>query len=306
MPEHILTVDEYNCNLRLDVFLTRNLDDSPSRTFLKGLIDTGGVKVNQTQVKAHYKVAVGDQVTIQIPEKQDTLEGIEPEDIPLDLFYEDDILLVINKPAGMLVHPAHGRYSGTLANAVMFYSKTLSDRNSFRPGIVHRLDRETSGLILIAKDDKTHVNLARQFEKHRVKKRYVALVKGNIEFDEGVIDAPLARHPQHWDKRSVSFDESAKGAKTFYRVLKRFGAQATCVALFPKSGRTHQLRVHMAHLGHPILGDDKYGSKHSFPRLGLHAQGLGFHHPKMKQYVEFSLPVPEEFFDPLPLIQGAV
>lgn len=327
MTEKILTIEEENQGLRLDVFLARNLGEGVSRTFVRGLIDAGQVTlmgtgvVNAKKVSAHHKVSVGDNVIVQIPQESGFSGKMEPEDIPLDIFYEDKILLVINKPAGLLVHPAHGRYSGTLVNALLHYSLRLSNIDScpgqpgqgeghqmasFRPGIVHRLDRETSGLMLIARDDRTHGYLARQFERHRVKKRYVALVKGDIEFDEGVIDAPLGRHPRHWDKRGVSFDAQARDAKTFYRVLKRFNGLATRVALFPVSGRTHQLRVHMAYLGYPILGDNKYGNGNSFPRLGLHAQGIGFHYPGTKQYVEFSSPVPGEFLNPLPLIKGDV
>ncbi len=302
MPEHILTVDPQNRDLRLDVFLVKNIGNSPSRRLIKDLIDTGGVRVNEKQTKAHYKVCVADKITVRIPETDETAQDIKPENIPLDIFYEDKILLVINKPAGMMVHPARGKFSGTLVNALLSYCETLSDIDTSRPGIVHRLDRETSGLMLVAKDDKTHRFLARQFKKHRIKKCYGALVKGDIEFDEGVIDVPIGRHPRHWDKRAVFSDASAelsgcKEAETLYRVLKRFDGRMTCVSLFPQSGRTHQLRVHMAHLGHPILGDAKYGSKDSFGRLCLHARSIGFQHPVTRRFVEFSSPMPHEFLN---------
>ena len=171
----------------------------------------------------------------------------------------------------------------------------LSDLNTaLRPGIVHRLDKATSGLLLVAKDNKTHAVLAKQFKKSKIKKRYVALVEGNVEFDEGVVDVPLGRDLNHREKRSVQFDDSAKEATTYYQVLKR-ATNKTLIALFPKTGRMHQLRVHMAYLKHPILGDQKYGQRRTFPRLALHAQSIGFMHPQRNCYVEFSSKVPEEF-----------
>jgi len=296
MSEHTLKVDEQNHNLRLDVFLAKNLPDVPSRTYVKRLIDDGQVKVNAKSVKAHHHVAQGDEIIVTVPEEDESwADNLEPENIPLDIFYEDRYLLVVNKPAGLMVHPANGFSKGTLVNALLFHCKQLSDVNaSFRPGIVHRLDRETSGLIVVAKDNRTHAILSRQFEKHKVKKRYAALVEGDIEFDEGLVDAPLGRHGRFFDKKAVTFDDSGKEAKTVYRVMKRYKTK-TLVALFPESGRTHQLRVHMAYLGHPILGDDKYGKKESFPRLALHAQSIGFTHPQTKHYIEFISPLPPEF-----------
>lgn len=285
--------------MRLDVFLAQQLTEIPSRTFIQKMIEAGQVKVNQKAVKAHYKVVTGDEIRVEVPATDDSFGNIKPENIPLDIFYEDQWLIVVNKPAGMLVHPAQGSRSGTLVNALLHHYQTLSDVNaSFRPGIVHRLDRETSGLMLVAKDNVTHVRLARQFEKHRIQKQYLALVAGHVKFDEGVIDAPLGRHHIFWDKRGVSFEEEAKDAKTFYRVLKRFAKPVTLVALFPESGRTHQLRVHMTFLGHPILGDDKYGDKNSFPRLALHAQGIRFLHPQTQCEIEFFSVAPKEFLSP--------
>lgn len=295
MQTHLLKVDQENSQQRLDVYLSKLLPDAPSRSFVKDLIEGGQVKVNKKSVKAHYKVCADDVVDVNVPEEVFLDENIKPEKIPLDVFYEDEDLLVINKPSGMLVHPAQGCYTGTLVNALLYHCQYLSDVNtSFRPGIVHRLDRETSGLMVIAKNNKTHANLARQFEKRHVKKRYIALVEGSIEFDEGLIDASLGRHPRHREKKSVVFDEDARKAKTFYRVVKRFD-RATLVALYPQTGRTHQLRVHMAYLGHPILGDDKYGKRNLFPRLALHAQSLGFFHPGTTKFCEFSCLPPQEF-----------
>lgn len=295
METYTLKVDPVSNDLRLDVYLARNCSHISSRTFAQRLIDQGQVQVNRRNVKAHHHVVSEDEVTVCIGEDDIDHLNIQPENIPLDIFYEDKDILIINKPAGMLVHPVRGVQSGTLVNALLYHCGTLSDVNTpVRPGIVHRLDRETSGLMVAAKNNRAHVRLARQFEKHRVYKKYLAIVEGHVEFDEGIIEASLSRHPRHHDKRAVGFDEEAKGAQTFYRVLKR-SDRGTYVALFPKTGRTHQLRVHMAHLGHPILGDDKYGKKCSFSRLALHAQALGFVHPATSAYVTFSSIPPEEF-----------
>lgn len=301
MPEHDLIVEPENAGVRLDVFLAQAMIEAPSRTFIQNLIETGQVTVNQQQKKANYKISAGDEIHLTMPEADDAMAGLEPQDIPLNIFYEDKCLLVINKPAGMLVHPTTGCKTGTLVNALLHHCRKLSDTNeSNRPGIVHRLDRETSGLIIVAKDNKTHVALGRQFEEHQIKKRYIALVEGKVEFDEGLVDAPLGRHAVHWDKKAVSFEEGSKEARTFYKVRQRFGTAATLVALFPESGRTHQLRVHMRYLGHPILGDDKYGRgpRNAFPRLALHAQAIGFQHPGTKEWVEFQTTPPPEFLHP--------
>ena len=299
MPCHVFTVSvEYN-QQRLDVFLAQNLVDLLSRTRIQYLIEQGCVTVEQKVVKAHHKIKTGDEIRVEIPEATDQPD-IQPEDIPLDIFYEDDCLAVINKPAGMLVHPTSGCRTGTLVNALLYrYRELPSVNEAFRPGIVHRLDRETSGLIIVAKDDRSHIRLAREFQKHRVKKKYIAFVNGHVEFDEGVVDASLGRHHTHFDKRAVVYHETAQAAKTFYRVLRRFDQRRmTLVALYPRTGRTHQLRVHMAYLGHPILGDDKYGTASSFPRLALHAQTIGFQHPATRNFIEFSVSLPSEFINP--------
>jgi 23S rRNA pseudouridine1911/1915/1917 synthase len=290
-------VEEEHDHQRLDVFLTNVLSDAPSRTFVQKLIDFGCVLVNESVVKAHYKVVTGDDVHVGIPEDFLTPKYIKPEAIPLNIFYEDDYLIVVNKPVGMMVHPAQGCYTGTLVNALLHHSVQLSRVNAdMRPGIVHRLDRETSGLLLVAKDNITHAKLAKQFQRHTVRKRYIALVEGSIEFDEGIINIPIGRDEKRRDKKAVKFDDAARESKTFYQVIKR-NKGVTLVALFPKTGRTHQLRVHLAYLGHPILGDDKYGTKNNFSRMALHAQGIGFQHPHTKQYLEFALKPPKEFLD---------
>ncbi|MBI5415387.1 MAG: RluA family pseudouridine synthase [Candidatus Omnitrophica bacterium] len=335
-----LKVEPERHHERLDVYLTRALADVPSRSFVQKLLDKGCVRVNHKEVKAHYKVQHNDVISVEIPEGALEPQPIEPENIPLDIFYEDESLLVVNKPCGMMVHPAQGHKSGTLVTALLFHCRRLSDFNgstrldsrgglltidperrpstslgpspelvegrnrrvntAVRPGIVHRLDKETSGLLVVAKDNATHAQLASQFQKHRVKKHYVALVDGDVEFDEGIIDAPLGRHPVHHDLRDVRYDDSAKAAVTLYRVIKRHRG-VTLISLFPKTGRTHQLRVHMDHIGHPILGDDKYGRKTNFPRLALHAQSLGFQHPARKCFMEFSCRTPREFLEKVAL-----
>lgn len=295
MTMHTLKVADDHDHARLDVFLTQVLPDIPSRTFVQKLIEFGHVRVNETAVKANHKISEGDDIHVEIPEYFLTPQYARPENIPLDIFYEDDYLIVVNKPVGMIVHPAQGCYTGTLVNALLHHSVRLSRVNEdMRPGIVHRLDKETSGLILIAKDNITHTKLAKQFQRHQIKKRYVALVEGDIEFDEGVVDSPIGRHPRHREKKAVQFDEKAKDSVTFYRVIKRVKG-VTLVALFPKTGRTHQLRVHMAYLRHPILGDATYGKKKNFPRMALHAQAIGFSHPQTKSYLEFFSRPPEEF-----------
>jgi 23S rRNA pseudouridine1911/1915/1917 synthase len=297
MLTHSLVVAPEFSNVRLDVFLTQNLENVPSRSFVQKLIEAGQVTIDSEIVKANYKVTEGETVEVILDSPLGEAPNIPAENIPLDIFYEDDHLLIINKPIGMMVHPATGIYTGTLVNALLHHCQNLSDLNKGeRAGIVHRLDKETSGLMIVAKDNLSHARLAKQFEKHEVKKRYIALVEGRIEFDQGMVEAALGRHPIHREKKAVSFDDSAKDAVTYYEVLKRI-EDVTLVALFPKTGRTHQLRVHMAHLRHPILGDDKYGRKTTFPRLALHAQSIGFTHPITKQYIEFSSKIPKEFLE---------
>jgi len=295
MNDYHLTVDEEYNGVRLDVFLTKTLTDAPSRTFIKKLIDDGTVFVNDKKVKSHHKFVTGEKIFVQFDAKTLEPADILPEDVALDIFYEDKYLLVINKPVGILVHPTSSRYTNTLVNALLNYCDTLSDINTrIRPGIIHRLDQDTSGLIVVAKDNRTHGMIAKQFAQHKVRKKYLALVEGDVQFDEGVIDEPLGRSTFHHDQRGVDYTDLGKESITMYRVKKRL-KKFTFLALYPKTGRTHQLRVHMAHLGHPILGDEKYGRKATFPRLALHAQSIGFLHPANKKFIEFSSKTPQEF-----------
>ncbi len=289
------TVQEEYKDLRLDVYLANAIAEAPSRMFIKKMIEAGQVKVNGRQEKVRYKVAAGDHIEADINEEAFAPKDVPAEKMDLNIFYEDEDLVVINKPAGLTVHPASGSQSGTLVNGLMYHYKELSDVNgAVRPGIVHRLDRDTSGLILIAKTNVAHARLGRQFEKHTIIKRYIARVQGRVQFDQGVIDVALERHKKYHDHRQVAREGGGKSAVTLYQVLKRF-PKSTLMALYPQTGRTHQLRVHMKHLGHPILGDEKYGRKESFPRLALHAQSIAFTHPHTRAYIEFSCPAPQEF-----------
>jgi len=296
MSNYQLTVTEADKDIRVDIFVTRALPNViPSRMFVKRLFDEGRLQVNGKAVKAHYKVQPADTVDLDVKVEDYPDERIKPEDLLLDIVYEDDSLIVLNKGVGLAVHPAAGHYGGTLVNALIFHFKTLSDLNGIkRPGIVHRLDKETSGVLLVAKSNMAHARLAKQFENHTIEKKYVALVEGDIQFDEGVIEAPIGEHPRYHDLRSIAKEGEGKPATTYYKVVKRHKG-CTSVALFPTTGRTHQLRLHMRHLRHAILGDEKYGHKESFSRLALHAQSIFFDHPIDKLPMEVSVPLPPEF-----------
>lgn len=298
--EYTLKVDEDDSGLRLDLFILKSFSEKKlglSRTFIQNLILKKGVtRKGQEALKPHYKVKAGEEFRVAIEEKKPG--KLLPEDIPLDIVYEDEDLAVINKPAGLVVHPAPGNAEHTLVNALLRHFKDLSDINPQRPGIVHRLDKGTSGLLVIAKNNSSHLALSAQFAEHSIKRKYVALVKGRVEFDENVIEVPLGRHPRKRKNMSVGFTEKAKYAKTYYRVLKR-GENCTLLELEPFTGRTHQLRVHLAFIGHPILGDSQYGKNNAWERLALHAKYLGFQHPRTGKFVEFSLAPPVEFVAPL-------
>lgn len=282
-------------NLRLDLFLLKNLTQSEiniSRTFIKNLIDEGRVTLNKGILKPNYKVKLLDKIVVDLILPKGP--QVNPEKINLNILYEDDDIIIVNKPAGLVVHPGAGNLTGTLVNALLNHTKNLSTINPLRPGIVHRLDKDTSGLMVVAKNNKAHLYLIKQFSKHDIKKLYIAVVKGKVEFDEGVIDIPIMRHTRDRKKMSVGFTESAKEAKTFYKVIKRTG-DYSILELTPYTGRTHQLRVHLAYLGYPILGDKKYAKSKDNCRLMLHAKLLGFIHPATKEEVEFSTKLPEEF-----------
>ncbi len=289
MEKFSLKVEEEFNGQRLDLYLVKSLPEKRSRTFIQQLISSGNVFCCGKLVKPHHKVKTGELILVELVEEKEV--NLQPENIPLEIVYEDDDLLVVNKPIGLVVHPAPGNYSGTLVNALLYHCQKLSNVNHpLRPGIVHRLDKDTSGLMLVAKNNFTHSALAKQFLQHKIKRCYIALVKGIVQFDEGVVDLPLGRSQRDREKIAVSFHKS-RAAKTVYRVLKRF-KDRSLLELTPHTGRTHQLRVHLAYLGHPILGDEKYGDKNSFNRLALHAKSIGFIHPRTNKFMEFSSEVP--------------
>lgn len=294
MKEYTFIIDENIKNRRLDVFLTEQLAEV-SRTQVQRLIEEQGVLVNGQIVKAKFRLKLSDVVYCQIPDP-DPLE-VSPEDIELDIFYEDRDLLVINKLQGMVVHPAHGNYQGSLVNALLYHCQDLSGINGvMRPGIVHRIDKDTSGLLVVAKNDFTHQSLAQQFKEHSIKRKYVALVHGKLKETGGIIDAPIGRDPKDRKKMAV-VTRNSKDAVTHYRVLERF-SDYTLLECRLETGRTHQIRVHMAYLNHPVVGDPKYGPKKShlgFKGQALHARTLGFVHPRYEKWMEFSAAPPPYF-----------
>ncbi len=288
------TVSQEDLGKRIDVFLTDKLKDNHSRTFIQRLILNKDILLNGRAVKPNQKLNLSDTIQVTVPES--TAHQINPEDIKLKVIYEDDDILVIDKPSGLVVHPGAGNLSGTLVNALLAHTRNLSAVNPQRPGIVHRLDKGTSGVMVVAKNNLAHLKLIKQFSTHRIKKKYIAIVKGKVECDEGIIDLPIGRHKRDFKRQAVSF-VNARPAVTNYKVLRRFDDYATLLELNPQTGRTHQLRVHLAHLGHPILGDSKYGTaaQPDFPRLALHALELGIFHPQTKKFLSFSSELPAEF-----------
>lgn len=281
-------------NCRLDVFTAKNSEVSRSRA--AALIESGNVLVNGKAASKNQKLKPGDIVQIEIPEVKDC--EIEPEDIPLDIVYEDNDLLVVNKPKGMVVHPAAGNYSKTLVNAILFHCKgSLSGINGvLRPGIVHRIDKNTSGLLIVAKNDYAHNKLALQIKEHSFTREYEAVVYGNIKEDSLTVNAPIGRHPVKRKQMAVTLKNS-KNAVTHCTVLERF-KNFTHIRLKLETGRTHQIRVHMAYIGHPVAGDDVYGPKKVIKSLGgqcLHAKKIGFIHPVTGEYLEFESELPDYF-----------
>ena len=299
--EIILVSDEEN--QRIDVFISQKLNDI-SRNSVQKLIIDKNITVNEKEIKANYKVKIKDKIKIIIPPPE--MLDVEAENIPLDIVYEDDDLALVNKPQGIVVHPAPGHYSGTLVNGLMYHLKNLSTINGvMRPGIVHRLDKNTSGLMLVAKNDKSHNFLAKCLKEHSINRIYYALVEGNIKEDEGEINAPLGRSEKDRKKRAVT-TKNSKEAITNYWVVERYG-KYTLMKLKLKTGRTHQIRVHMKHIGHPVVGDDVYGSKiNKFGLEGqlLHSKILGFVHPSSKKYMEFESELPDYLLKVLKVLKG--
>ena len=304
-------ITDDSAGTRLDLVLSAGLEDY-SRSFLQKLFETGNISVNgEICAEKKHKCRVNDCVEIKIPEPE-RLEVI-PEDIPLEIVYEDDSLLVVNKPAGMVVHPAPGNYTGTLVNALMHHcgDKLSSINGVIRPGIVHRIDKDTSGLLVVAKNDKAHSGLSTQLADHSITRKYKAIVYNNIKEESGTIDKPIGRDPGNRLRNSVLLPgmpgaESAKTAVTHYSVIERFG-QLTFIEAELETGRTHQIRVHMAYIKHPLLGDELYGpakNKYGAKRQMLHAEVLGFIHPVTGEYMEFRCALPDDYERVLCRVRG--
>lgn len=281
---------------RIDVVLSRLLAEEMSRSFVQKRIESGDVTVNGVCcISKKLSVKTDDLIEITLPPA--VALDVTPEEIPLTILYEDKDVLVVDKPKGMVVHPAPGNPSGTLVNAILYHCETLSSINGvIRPGIVHRIDKDTSGLLMVAKNDQAHRSLAAQLAQHSITRAYEAVVWHNLKEDEGTVDAPLGRDPKNRLRMAV-VREGGRRAVTHYRVLKRFG-QFTYIEARLETGRTHQIRVHMAYINHALLGDSVYGPKKSYPGVHtqtLHARKLGFIHPTTGKYMEFESPLPEEF-----------
>ena len=287
-----LVVNSENIGERIDSFLSKNEELDLTRSKIQELIKTGNILVNGKTIKNSYKLEENDEVDITVV--RENLD-IEPEDIPLDIVYEDDDVLVINKKSGMVVHPAPGNISGTLVNALMHYSKLSSGSEAFRPGIVHRIDKDTSGLLLVAKNDKAHLFLEEELKEHKINRTYIALVSGVIKHDTGEIDAPIGRDKLDRKKMAVTSNNS-KEAVTHFKVLERY-KNATLIECKLETGRTHQIRVHMKYIGHPIINDPTYSRGKNIDNYGqmLHARTISFTHPTTKERLTFTCEPDKEF-----------
>lgn len=293
MEEHIFNVEKDYEGIRIDKYLCNVLCDK-SRSFIQGLINDSNILVNEKTIKSNYKVKNKDIIKVIINEPIEL--SVEPENIPLNILYEDKDVIVVNKPKGMVVHPAPGNYSGTLVNALLYHCKDLSSINGvIRPGIVHRIDKDTTGVLVVAKNDEAHNFLSEQLKEHSMKREYYAIVEGKISNEKGTIDKPLGRNKK--DRLKMGIVEDGKRAVTHYEVLETY--KDTClVKCILETGRTHQIRVHMASINHPLVGDLIYGfkkQKYKVEGQMLHAKLLGFIHPRTKEYMEFDTDLPEEF-----------
>lgn len=292
-------IEKEDVSKRLDIFLTEK-NDEITRSYIKNLIEDGKILVNGDTVKSGYKLKFNDLVDVEIVEKQ--AENIIPEDIPLNIVFEDDDIIIINKEKGMVVHPANGNYTGTIVNSLMNSHKdNLSSINGvIRPGIVHRIDKDTSGIIVVAKNDNAHKKLSEQFKVHSIKRKYIALVKGIVKEDSITIDKPIGRSTKDRKKMAIT-DKNSRNAVTHISVLKRFySSNVTLIETQLETGRTHQIRVHMTSLHHPLVGDEVYGKKDPKFKVNgqmLHAKYLGFIHPTTNEFVEFDSELPEYFKD---------
>ena len=287
-----IKVNEENVNERIDIFLSNNKELDLTRTKIQSLIKSNNILVNNKETRSSYKLQLDDAIEVTVVSED---LDIKEEDIPLDIVYEDDDVLVINKKSGMVVHPAPGNTSGTLVNALMHYSKLSSINGDFRPGIVHRIDKDTSGLLLVAKNDKAHLFLEDELKEHKINRTYIALVSGVIKHDTGEIDAPIGRDKNDRKKMAVTSTNS-KEAITHFKVLERY--KNTClVECKLETGRTHQIRVHMKYIGHPIVNDPMYSRGKNIDNYGqmLHAKSISFTHPTTKERMTFTCDYDDEF-----------
>lgn len=296
-------IDAQNVGVRIDKFLSSVESLELTRSAIQNLIDKGEVSINDRVVSKNYKLKLNDIVTLNIPKPE--VLNVVAEDIPLNIVYEDDYLLVVNKPKGMVVHPAPSNYSGTLVNALMYHCKdSLSGINGvIRPGIVHRIDKNTSGLLIVAKTDVAHLGLAEQIKEHSFTREYEAIVLGRFKNLTGTVNAPIGRHPVDRKKMCVT-EKNSKEAVTHYEVLQQFDKHSHIKCIL-ETGRTHQIRVHMAYIGHSVLGDDVYGKPYkNLEGQCLHAKKIGFIHPITKEYLEFDSPLPKYFQKALKSVGG--
>ena len=296
MDNYLFEIQE-DQQMRLDKYLAEQFPEQ-TRSYLQKLIKDGEVLVNGKNVKTGYQLSKGDEVSVNIPEPKEL--DVEPQKMDLDIVYEDDDVILINKPKGMVVHPAPGHTTDTLVNGLLYHCKdNLSGINGVaRPGIVHRIDRDTTGILIVCKNDMSHNSIAAQLKDHSINRRYRALVHGNLKDDTGTIEGPIGRHPIDRKKMAIN-ERNGKPAVTHYTVLERFG-NYTLIECKLETGRTHQIRVHMTSIGHPLVGDEVYGpAKCPFKLQGqsLHAMVLGFVHPRTGEYMEFSADLPEYFED---------
>lgn len=287
-------VNENDKGKRLDIYIAENFNEL-SRTMIKKLIESNNILVNDKSEKVSYKVQANDNISIDVPEAKET--KLKAQEIPLDIIYEDSDIIVINKPKGMVVHPANGNPDGTLVNAILSICKnSLSGiGGELRPGIVHRLDKDTSGLIIVAKNDKAHINMSEQIKERNVKKTYIALVRGNVPEEEATINMPIGRSTK--DRKKMAVTKNGKQAITHFKVLKRY-SKYTLLEIKIETGRTHQIRVHMAEIGYPVVGDAVYSNgKNEFGIEGqmLHAYKLEFMHPITNKHMELTAPLPQYF-----------
>ncbi len=293
MEKKQYVVDILEENIRIDKYVMELLRDK-SRSYIQGLIEKGSILVNNKIIKSNYKVKQGDIIDIQIEEPE--ILKVEAENIPIHIMYEDEDIIVVNKAQGMVVHPAPGNYNGTLVNALLYHCKDLSSINGIiRPGIVHRIDKDTSGILVIAKNDEAHNKLSEQLKAHSMKREYYAILEGTIKNQHGTINKPIGRNKK--DRLKMGITEDGKNAVTHYTVLERYNGYSLVKCVL-ETGRTHQIRVHMASIGFPLVGDPLYGhKKQKFKLQGqvLHAKTLGFIHPTTNKYMEFNSELPEYF-----------